>query len=215
MDLKLLFLINREWIAPWADWLFTLLSSWGAWFPLALVLIVILLIRGGFRARAFVLTAAAIVGINDGLIAKPLKKAVNRPRPHQIVDNVRMLDLAKAKPRILAAVQPVKVKLSRPELGAVEGRSFPSSHTVNTFSVALIAVCFYGWRAWWTFLLAAGVGYSRIYTGAHWPSDVLISMFIGLGMSLLLLVGLEALWRRRCQAVLPRVHAAHPSLFSA
>jgi hypothetical protein len=47
--------------------------------------------------------------------------------------------------------------------------------------VALVAVCFFGVRVWWGFLVAALVAYSRIYTGSHWPSDVATSIFVGLG----------------------------------
>lgn len=192
-----------------------LASSWDAWGLPALLLILILLLRGGFRARAFVVTAAAIVGFNDGILSNSLKHLINRPRPHQVLDGVRILDMAKAKPRLLAVLRPPTVKPSRAEFGRVEGRSFPSSHTMNTFSAALVAVCFFGVRAGWTFALAALVGYSRIYVGSHWPSDVLTSILLGLGSTLLLLAVLEALWRRYGKACAPALHARHPGLFTA
>ncbi len=192
-----------------------LLSSWDVWLPIAALLLVFLLVRGGFQARAFVVTVGLIVGINDGVVSNSLKHLINRPRPHQSLDGVRVVDLAKARPRILAVFRPAKVKVSQPTLTAVEGRSCPSSHTINIFSVALVAVCFFGRRAAWTFLIAALVAYSRIYVGAHWPSDVLVSIPLGLGASLLLLAGLSALWSRCGEAWWPAVHARHPILFAA
>lgn len=191
-----------------------LLSSWDAWLPLALILILLLLIRGGFKARAFCVTTALIVGFNDGVLSNSLKHLIARPRPNQVLDGVRIVDLAKAKPRIAAIFRPPTVKLSRAEFGPVEGRSFPSSHTVNMFSAALLGVCFFGARAAWGFIVAALVGYSRIYTGSHWPSDVLTSAFLGLGATLLLAAVLDLLWRRSGRAFLPTVRARHPSLFA-
>ena len=192
-----------------------LLSSWDGWLPIAALLLVFLLVRGGFQARAFVVTVGLVVGINDGVVSNSLKHLINRPRPHQSLDGVRVVDLAKARPRILAVFRPAKVKLSQPTLTAVEGRSCPSSHTINLFSVALVAVCFFGRRAGWTFIIAALVAYSRIYVGAHWPSDVLVSIPLGLGASLLLLAGLSVLWSRCGAAWWPAVHARHPLLFAA
>jgi len=215
MDQKLLFLINRDWTSGVADRAMALASSWDAWLPLALILILVLLIKGGFQARAFCLTVVAIVGFNDGVLARTLKRTVDRPRPHQALNDVRVVDLAKAKPRLLAVFRPVKVKLSRPNLVDVEGRSFPSSHTVNLFSAALVAVCFFGRRAAWGFALAALVSYSRIYVGAHWPSDIVVSIFLGLGSTLVLLTALELLWRRCSSRWLPVIHDRHPRLFAA
>ena len=128
MDQKLLFLINREWTGPALDRFMALMSSLPAWMPLLVIAGVWALWRGGFRARAFVLTAGLAVGISDGLVAHTMKRAVNRPRPHQVLDGVRVDDLAKATPRLLAVAQPAKVKLSTAadDIGKVEGRSFPS-----------------------------------------------------------------------------------------
>ncbi len=217
MDQKLLFLINREWTGPLLDRLMALVSSFPAWTPLAVVAIVWALWRGGFRTRAFVLTAGLIVGINDGLVAKTVKRLADRPRPHQVLDGVRVIDLAKATPRLLAATKPVKAKLSQPtdDLEKIEGRSFPSSHAMNTISVALVAACFYRRYGWLAFVPALLVSYSRVYVGAHWPSDIVISIFFGLGTTLLLLVACEMLWRRQAARFLPQLHAAHPSLFAA
>ncbi len=216
MDQKLLFLINREWTSPAADRLMALVSSWDVWMPIFIILLLFLVLKGTFRARAFVVTVGVIVGINDGVVYNSLKHLIGRPRPHQVLDGIRVVDLAKAKPRILAVLKPPVVKASRPNLNdVVEGRSFPSSHTTNLVCAALVAVCFFGVRAAWVFVVAALVGYSRIYVGAHWPSDVITSIFLGLGTGALLLAGLDALWRRRGARWLPSVHRLHPSLFTA
>ena len=217
MDQKLLFLINREWTGPVLDRFMALMSSLPAWLPLLVIAGALALWRGGFRARAFVLTAGLIVGINDGLVAKTMKGAVDRPRPHQVLDGVRVVDLAKATPRLLALAKPATVKLSEAadDLEKIEGRSFPSSHTMNMISAALVAACFYRRFGWLAFGPALLVSYSRVYVGAHWPSDVVTSIFLGLGATLLLLALCEMLWRHQAARFFPQLHAAHPSLFAA
>jgi undecaprenyl-diphosphatase len=217
MDQKLLFLINREWTGPVLDRIMALFSSFAAWTPLIIVAILLALWRGGFRARAFVLTAGLTVGICDGVVSKTLKQAVDRPRPHQVLEGVRQVDLAKATPRILAVTKPVKVKLSHPtdDLETIEGRAFPSSHTMNMISVALVAAFFYRRRGWLAVIPALLVAYSRVYTGSHWPSDIITSLFLGVGITLLILALLEWLWRRQAERFFPQLHAAHPSLFAA
>ena len=214
MDQKLLFLINRQWTNAGLDWFMGAISCFAAWVPFFLILILILLLKGGFKIRAFLITAGLIVGINDGLVSKTLKQLVDRPRPHQTMNDVRIVDLAKATPRVLALFKPASVKLSRIEFGDVEGRSFPSSHTMNCFSAALVALCFFGRPAAWGFLLAALVGYSRIYTGSHWPSDVVTSIFLAFGSTLMLMALAERLWQRAGRRLLPQTHALHPSLLA-
>ena len=214
MDEKLLLLINRQWTCPALDRAMAAASSFDAWAPLIAVLIVVLLVRGNFRMRAFLITAGLLVGISDGVISKSLKSLIDRPRPHQSLNDVRIVDLAKSKPRLVAFFKPPVVKLSRTTFEDVEGRSFPSSHTMNTLAVAIAGAAFFGRRAWWLFGVAAMVAYSRIYTGSHWPSDVATSLFLGAGSSLLLLALADLTWRKRGAVLLPRVHAQHPALFA-
>jgi undecaprenyl-diphosphatase len=215
LDEKLLLLINREWVSPGLDRLMATASSWDAWLPVFFLVGVVLLVRGGFRMRAFVLTALLIVAVNDGILSRTLKRFVDRPRPHQSHNDVRIVDLAKARPRLLALGQPADVKLSRINLEDVDGRSFPSAHTLNFFSLALVAVSFFGWRAAWTFAIAFLVAYGRIYTGSHWPSDVLTSIFLACGSTLLLLALAEWAWRKAGGRFFPAVHTEHPSLLAA
>jgi undecaprenyl-diphosphatase len=212
MDQKLFLLINRVWTHPALDRLFAALSSFDFWLPVLLLLALLAAWRGGFRTRAFLLTAALTAGATDGLICAPLKRLTNRPRPGDVAEDVRQVDLAKATPRLLALLKPVKVRRSTPPAYAVPGRSFPSSHSANTMAIAVLAALFHPRRGWVAIVAALGVAYSRIYTGSHWPSDVAASVFLGTGIGLAAGLAAELAWRRWGARVLPRLRAEHPQL---
>lgn len=63
------------------------------------------------------------------------------------------------------------------------GQSFPSGHASVAFSTA--ASLSFQYRKWYvvvpSFVWATAAGYSRIYLGEHYPSDVLGSAVVGIG----------------------------------
>lgn len=214
MDQKLFLIINGDWTHPALDRFMAAISSFDAWLPLLVIVALLALWRGGFRARAFILTAALTAGIADGLVANPLKRVTNRPRPGEVTSGVRQLDLAKAKPRLLALFAPIKVRYSKVPQKPGPGRSFPSSHTSNTMAIAVLAALFFR-RGWLAILAALAVAYSRLYTGSHWPSDVAASIFLGAGIGLASGVLAEFAWRKFGPRWFPALSATHPTLFPA
>lgn len=186
-DLQWLLRINREWAHPLLDWLMPAVSSIHAWLPLLLLAGVGVALRGGREGRHFLLCILVAIGLGDGLVSNGLKHTVGRVRPQDVTAEVLVRDLGKAKPEFARLFHRPVQRPGRPK-PVEHGKSFPSSHTVNLFAAAMVIAHFRRGLGAVAFGLAALVGYSRIYVGAHWPSDVVPS--IGLG----LLVGACAVW---------------------
>jgi undecaprenyl-diphosphatase len=212
MDQSIFFLINGQWAHPALDLPMAVLSSWAVWAPIALIIAVLLAIFGGFRGRAALVCAGLAVGITDGLVIGNIKHAVGRPRPNEVLANVRIVDLQKARPRIKAIFQPAKVKMSKPMFGDIRGASFPSGHAGNNFALAVVIAIFYRRWGWLYFGIAALVSYSRIYNGSHYPLDTIGGAIIGAGIACLVLAACEALWRRFAPRFVPALASRHPSL---
>src|SRR5579862_1593550 len=136
MDQKLLELINLKWTSPPLDLFMAAVSSFNLWLPVIAIVVLAVLFFGGFHGRAAVIVCLLLVGLSDGIVSNSLKHLVGRPRPYQVVANVRVVDLAHVHPRVKALFRKAKVNMSRPQPGPVEGLSFPSSHTMNNFCAA-------------------------------------------------------------------------------
>jgi membrane-associated phospholipid phosphatase len=232
MEEKLLNLINRDWTSPALDGLMAVMSSLNFWAIPLLALAAAIAIFGKFRARAMLIVLALTILISDCLVGNGLKHLIRRPRPNEVVAGVRIVTLSLhhplpriialfTKPRAEAGTEGsaesgwIRTAWSRPDPEHAEGRSFPSDHTLNNFCAAMVLAFFYRRIGWLYFIPAALVGYSRVYVGSHWPSDVAISMVMAIGMSLILLAFYEWLWRKLGPRRAPRLFERHPSLWQS
>lgn len=203
-DLALLQRINREWTSPLLDYLMPAVSAIDAWIPFLALVVIIAAVRGGSRTRLMLLCIALAVGLADGVVCKSLKSAVGRVRPHDAMAGVVVRDLAPGKPAVTRLFKPAVSKVSKaPEDGNKKGKSFPSSHTANMFALATVVSLFF--RGWGiaAFLLASVVAYSRIYVGAHWPSDIPPSIGIGILLGWAVVRIARIILEKRAQRAVP------------
>jgi len=94
------------------------------------------------------------------VVGEGLKYAINRQRPYTTYPGVVF-----------------------PYDASETGQSFPSGHTSIAFATATSLALEY--KKWYVvvpaYLWAAGVGYSRLYLGEHYPTDVLAGAVVGAG----------------------------------
>ncbi|MCX7716469.1 MAG: phosphatase PAP2 family protein [Endomicrobia bacterium] len=96
------------------------------------------------------------VTFSDVLSSKILKHLFLRQRPYEVLNDVY-------------------------KLVSSAGPSFPSSHAVNSFTVAMLIMLFFR-KAVYTiiaFAVATLSAYSRVYVGVHYPSDVVFGAVLG------------------------------------
>lgn len=212
MDQKLLFLVNDQWTSPGLDSFMATLSCFPAWLPVIILIVLLTWILGGFKARAMLVCLGIIIAFMDVVVSDTLKDFVGRARPREALADVRMVDLQPGTIRTLSIFKPPVVVPSPPAPDHPHGHSFPSGHTINNFSAATVLTLFYRKRGWLYFIPAALVGYSRIYVGAHWPSDVLISSIMGVVITFVLMILIEWAWQRLAPRWFPALFAQHPNL---
>jgi undecaprenyl-diphosphatase len=209
MDQSLFHFINQQWTSRFLDLFMAAVSDSEIWKPLYLAVGVGALLFGGFKARAFVICLVLSLLIGS-LVTGALKSAVDRRRPKQ-VQNVRMVQLQKARPKFLTLSQKPTIRFSDSSDRSQSGPSFPSGHVATNTIVAVFCTMFYR-RGWLYWFVTGAVGYSRIYLGAHWPSDVMATVFLGVGESLFLFAVFEWTWKIVARKWTPQLFARHPSL---
>ena len=180
------------------------------WKPLFIAIGLSMLLFGGFKARAFVICLVLSLVIAE-LFTGVIKSVVDRHRPKQ-VESVRMVELQRTHPKLMSLSKKPTIRFSGQSDRNRSGPSFPSGHMTNNTVIAVYCTLFYRRRGWLYWIVTAAVGYSRIYLGAHWPSDVIATLFLAAGEALLLLGLFELIWRTAARKWAPNVYAQHPSL---
>ena len=210
MDQTIFHLINERWTNHFLDLFMAALSDIDVWKPFLIIIVVAALIFGGFKARACVgcLLLSLILAQQ---VTHALKPAIDRSRPKQ-VETVRMVQLPKVHPEFRALFKKPIVRYSGQSDRTRSDPSFPSGHMTNNTVVAVCLTLFYGRRGALYWIVTAAMAYSRVYLGAHWPSDVVGTVFLATGEALLVIAFLELIWRWIAPKWMSATFQSHPSL---
>ena len=159
-----------------------------------------LLAFGKYRERLLVILAVVVIAVGDGGIVSNLKHAFNRPRPYQRLENVRQVSL-----------RGIEIT-SRPS-PYVRGGSMPSGHVANNTAVAWLV--FWLYRRWRRLVWAwpALMMYSRVYTGDHYPSDVVIAFLVASIYTYAIALIARRGWQRWAPSIYPKLYEKHSFLF--
>ncbi len=172
--------INRDAAASWMDPVARLLTGHPLFYPTLACVALAMLWVGGVKGRVFVVVLGlAAVMANEGVV-RPMKLGFGRSRPY--VDHADVV---------------LRVGRGNPH------GSMPSGHAMNAALMATVAWWYYRRAGWVLALVAVGVGWSRVYNGVHHPSDVLVGWLVGVGVGVLVILGLDWVWRRWVLGVRP------------
>jgi len=170
LDTTLFRWLNLSAANPLLDRLFPVLTSLHhqTWFVATLAsAALVALWRGNRRVRTAVLVLALSAGMSDAFCSRAVKRFIQRERPCQAVVHGR------------PAPASFPVRVVRKE-NCPGSQGFPSNHAANTMAVAAAAwyLCRRRFR-WAWFLLPLIIGWTRVYLGYHYPSDVLGGWLVG------------------------------------
>lgn len=180
LDRALFLAINNGLNTPINDWLIGGWTYLGETVVLAAVLVIVIvwLDRGDLRRD---LGYAAVTFAVAMLVSRGLKLLIDRPRP--------LADFAE-----LIASGTVSVYVMFEPLRQL---SMPSGHATLAFASAMALARLHRRYAVLFLSAAALVALSRVYVGAHFPSDVLVGAAVGVSVA----VATHYVWFRRLEPV--------------
>lgn len=162
IDRWLFILFNVKLANPLFDMVMPFLRTQEIWYPLYLVLLILLYRQYKVKSIYVILTLALLIVCSDQFSANLVKNLFKRVRPCNAED--------------LAGI-------TRHLIESCRGYSFISAHATNHFAIAAffsvffksmhksIPFAFYIW--------AAFIAYAQVYVGVHYPFDVITGALVG------------------------------------
>lgn len=163
LDRKIFILINGQWHNPVFDLLLPFARNPYTWAPLYLFLLLFMVVNFKWKGVFWVLFFIATFGITDSISGQILKGMMERYRPCN---------------------DPFFSQFVRSLVPCAGRHSFPSNHAANHFALAMFMFLSLkrtlGKWMWVAFIWAFLVSYAQIYTGQHYPSDIIYGTAAGL-----------------------------------
>lgn len=177
-DLWLFELINQHWHVFWLNGIMRLLSSKTLLFLLFVPAALLTARRLGRRQLILFVVLLAAMGLTD-LTTSMVKDSIQRVRPLNSLPNTHFVEDGQWQQR---PADFVSTKTS--------GSSYPSAHASNSMCLAALVLLFWGTRMRQGLRAAVAalpfwVGYSRLYLGKHFPSDILAGWLYGMVLAIL------------------------------
>lgn len=174
--------LHRDWLDP----IFWLISTSGlGWIQVVLVLVVPLYFAGQYAAaRKGSESGRLTLKLFLGATVKSWRDPAFLAGPLVAVIAFSGLVMSGVIKNVLNRDRPSNLWFAHPQ-ESIYSSSYPSGHTTTSFAIAFMLI-FVTWktdRAWigsTALFWALMVGFSRIYRGVHWPTDVLGGAFAGL-----------------------------------
>ncbi len=155
IDLQVFYFINQTLSNRLFDKFFPFITEVKHWYLVYLILWLILFIKGGRIGKITAVAIILAITVSDQISSHFLKDLFARIRPCNALPDVNIL------------------------ASCTESFSFPSSHAVNNFTIALLLLRIYPKLKWILLISAFLIAFSRPYCGVHYPSDILGGAVIG------------------------------------
>ena len=209
LDIDLFRFLNAKLANPLFDAVMPFVSGNAFFYPLLLATGIGLIWKGRSRGLVCVLLLAFILPLGDSWVCRTIKMAVARPRPFVVLPAVHRPGVRDGD-----TGQPPPASTQKNETPAAASGSMPSSHAANWFAATMIAFIYYRRSLWFMLPGALLVGFSRIYNGVHYPTDVLAGAILGAGYAAAAVWSLDALWRWAGRKWFPLWWEKFPSLLN-
>ena len=161
-ELKFMEWANGWWRSPVLDWLVPWVTYLGSHYAVGVFIILAWLLT----KRKMVLFRLLFLYAIQSAVAYSIKFLVNRKRPLIFLETVTQLPKSQ---------------------GEILDPSFPSAHTFCAFMMATVLSHWFPRYRVIFFITAAFIGWTRIYLGLHYPTDVVVGALLGYGITRLFL----------------------------
>lgn len=152
-DIHLLKTINNSWKCRLLDIIMPAMTYLGS-FPFMFIFCTAAFLLSSNMLHDMAIKAMISITIST-CVGKILKVSVTRLRPFIKIPNLNIKKID------------------------IDKYSFPSGHTTAAFSLAVIIALYFPMFGFLTIPIAFCVGISRLYIGVHYPTDVIMGIFIG------------------------------------